>query len=138
MPSEKIGSSSMATPEKWPHRYYVVVPAASLANGKQLFVNMGKGLEANRASLACQLSGTGAAPATHYAAATHATEAHRLRLDAAEKSGQLPTGLKYYRVDNDDVLLKTNSLTAAGKVGQVFTFSDVLADLLLKQIAVAP
>lgn len=122
----------MAT--RWQHRLIMIIPAAERDADNAAHTLHWPGGDAEAATFRVELSATGLPPATHYGAATSATDALWAAMQALIEAGQYP-GIQWYRLDrNVSILLETNSATAT--TGELWTWQDALDDMGLKRVEV--
>lgn len=118
----------------YPHTYILVVPAAARLAANDHATRVAPGGEAERLTYVLPLSSSGAAPATHFACVTAASEVMRDRMTAVLAGNTLP-GLAFYRLEADSGKLGgTNRAPVASRVGNRFTLADALADMGLRKI----
>lgn len=126
----------MSDQTAWSHRYHVFATLASVDAVRALFAEIGPGGQAELKSMGVKLSASGLSPQTHAADSFQATDSIVAALQAIAAANQTPAGVTVYHCDFfSDVLLDTNSTSAAAKIGQAFTWSDALADLGFVRIA---
>lgn len=115
----------MTQTQPWPYRYFIAVPAESLADASNMAATIDPDT-GGEDSFTIALSAHGDEPATHWATNTLATESIVAMLAAVVG---LVAGNVWWRVDSQTFVLQaTNCQPSEARIGHRCTFAEAMAD----------